>query len=428
MSELLAGVRVIESAMLFNGDTVGAHLGDLGADVIKVERPQGGDYLRHFLGQITPGHSPAHVQINRNKRSVAIDLRTSAGEDVFWRLLATADVFVDGNAADACAKLGIGFEDQRQHKPDIVYCQYSGYGAAGPYAPVPTHGQMMDALAGAFPMEMGNDGFLHPGRHAGPMSGMNSGGEGTAAGAIHAAFHVASALVRRDRTGEGCFIDVSGTEGVIAQAWISATYTLNERRIADRRSMPAVDQGRMSGAKYQYYQCRDGKNVLFCCIEPKFWRNFCHAVGRDDLLETHGGNADGASGAGIDFGRGEEDLRHELQKVFSTRTLAEWMTLAAEHDIAMGPAYRSVLEAEDPHLQFRETFHEAVHPRAGPYTFVREAGQVAGQRYRIRWHAPLLGEHTREVLGEIGLSDDEIAALVDEQVVAVADNERSQYG
>ena len=162
-------------------------------------------------------------------------------------------------------------------------------------------------------MEMGDDGFLHPGRHAGPMSGMNSGGEGTAAGAVHAAFHVAAALVQRARTGEGCFIDVSGTEGVIAQAWIAATYTLNEHRIVDRSSMPADDEGRMTGAKYQYYQCADGKNVLFCCIEPKFWRNFCLAVGRADLLEAHRGGSGDDSGAGIDFGRGEDELRHELR-------------------------------------------------------------------------------------------------------------------
>ena len=203
MSDLLAGVRVIESAMLFNGDTVGAHLGDLGADVIKVEGPPVGDYLRHFLGQVAPGYSPAHIQINRNKRSIGLDLRSDAGREVFWRLLATADVFVDGNAADACEKLGIGYEAQRAHKPDIVYCQYSGYGATGPYSAIPTHGQMMDALAGAMPMAMGDDGFMHPAPHAGPLSGMNTGGEGTAAGAIHAAFHVAAALVQRSRTGAG---------------------------------------------------------------------------------------------------------------------------------------------------------------------------------------------------------------------------------
>ena len=264
MSDLLSGIRVLESAMLFNGDTVGAHLADLGADVIKVEGPPVGDYLRHFLGQIVPGYSPAHVQINRNKRSIAIDLRSDAGRDVFWKLLDTADVFVDGNAADACDKLGIGYAAQRARKPDIIYCQYSGYGATGPYSSIPTHGQMMDALAGALPRRMGEDGFLYPAEHPGPMSGMSSGGEGTAAGAIHAAFHVAAALVQRDRAGEGAHIDISGTEGVISQAWIAATYALNEHRIVDRSSLPATGG---TGAMYQFYECADGRNLLFCRSE-----------------------------------------------------------------------------------------------------------------------------------------------------------------
>ena len=409
MSELLAGVRVLESAMLFNGDTVGAHLGDLGADVIKVEAPPVGDYLRHFLGQITPGNSPAHIQINRNKRSVAVDLRTDGGREVFWRLHATADVFVDGNAADACERLGIGYEAQRARKPDIVYCQYTGYGATGPYATIPTHGQMMDALAGACPMTTGADGFLHPAPPAdAPMRGTDTGGEGTAAGAIHAAFHVAAALVQRARTGEGAYIDVSGFEGVLAQAWISATYSLNQHRITDRSTLPASDGGEMTGALYQFYECADGRNLLFCCIEPKFWKNFCNAIDRPDLLA--GNRASG--GSQVDFGAGQDELRRELQSLFATRPLAEWVAVAAAHDIAMGPAYRSVLEAaDDPHYASRGVFLTATHPEAGAYTFVKEAGAVAGQPYRIRHHAPTLGANSREILEELGFASAEIDDL-----------------
>lgn len=132
VSELLAGIRVIESAVLFNGDTLGGHLGDLGADVIKVESPTGGDYLRHMLGQVTPGRSPAHLQVNRGKRSFALDLRSDEGRKAFWDLHATADVFIDGTAGDALDRLGIGYPAQRQRKPDIVYCQYSGYGSTVP--------------------------------------------------------------------------------------------------------------------------------------------------------------------------------------------------------------------------------------------------------------------------------------------------------
>ena len=111
MLKQLEGIRVLESATLFNGDHVGTLLGDLGAEVIKIESPFQGDYLRDFLGQITPHHSPAHVQVNKNKRSVTLDLRTAAGKEIFWRLLATADGFLDGNAGDALDRLGVGYAE-----------------------------------------------------------------------------------------------------------------------------------------------------------------------------------------------------------------------------------------------------------------------------------------------------------------------------
>jgi crotonobetainyl-CoA:carnitine CoA-transferase CaiB-like acyl-CoA transferase len=415
MSQLLAGVRVIESAQLFNGDSLGMFLGDLGADVIKVESPFLGDYLRDFLGQITPHHSPAHMQVNKNKRSVTLDLRQDAGRDVFWRLLDTADVFIDGNASDAADKLGIGYEAQRRRKADIVYCQYTGYGSNGPYARIPTHGQMMNALAAATPVRMGADGLMHPIHPApGRMGSMLMGGDGTAAGAAHAAMHVAAALVQRYRTGEGCFIDVAGHDGVIAQAWIAATYALNIDRLTDRSTLPAEqDEGGSTSAKYQWYETRDGKVVLFCCIEPKFWGNFCRAIGRDDLLGSHD------AGKPVDFGGGEVALRRELQRIFHLRDQAEWVALAAEHDIAMGPAPVTLVEAkDDPHLRTRNIIVEGEHPHAGPYTYIGEAGIVSGQPYEVRHPAPLLGEHTRAVLGgELGLTDDELDRLAAAKVI-----------
>ena len=313
MSDLLSGIRVLESAALYNGDTVGMLLGDLGADVIKIESPFRGDYLRDFLGQVTPHHSPAHLQVNKNKRSVTLDLRQDEGREIFWKLFETADVFVDGNAADACAKLGIGYEAQRARNPAIVYCQYTGFGSEGPYHSIPTHGQMMNVIVAATPTEMGDDGFLHEVPGPGLLGNMRSGGEGTAAGAIHAAFHVAAALVQRERTGAGCFIDVAGHDGVVVNGWIAATYLLNAHRITDPVGMPARADGQSTGAKYQFYETRDGSVVLFCAIEPKFWVNFCRAVGREDLV------GDVGSPVPVDFAADETDLRRELQAIFHTR-------------------------------------------------------------------------------------------------------------
>jgi crotonobetainyl-CoA:carnitine CoA-transferase CaiB-like acyl-CoA transferase len=415
VSQLLEGIRVLESAQLFNGDTLGMILGDLGADVIKVESPFLGDYLRDFLGQITPHHSPAHIQVNKNKRSITLDLRQDEGRELFWKLFDTADVFIDGNMADAAEKLGIGYKDQRARKPDIVYCQYTGYGSDGPYARIPTHGQMMNALAAATPMEMGDDGLLHP-MHPPPgrMGNMHMGGDGTAAGAVHAALHVAAALVHRERTGEGCMIDVAGHDGVIAQAWIGATYALNFDRITDPSSLPAERGAEGStSAKYQWYETRDKKVMLFCCIEPKFWRNFCRAIGRSDLTDSHDERHP------VDFAGGEIELRRELQEIFHQRDQVEWVELAAEHDIAMGPAPVTLLEAtEDPHLQTRDIFVEGRHPHAGPFTYIGEAAKVHGQAYEVRYPAPRLGEHTMEILqGELGLTDAELDRLTEQKVI-----------
>ena len=408
----LDGIRVLESATLFNGDHVGTLLGDLGADVIKVESPFQGDYLRDFLGQITPHHSPAHVQVNKNKRSVTLDLRKDEGKEIFWRLLETADVFLDGNAGDALDRLGVGYAEQRKRKPDIVFCQVSGFGHGGPYGNVPTHGQMMNALAAATPMEVGEDGFTRASAKPTAMGGMISAGEGTANAGIYGAFHIVAGLVRKMRTGQGCFIDVAGSDACVSSAWINATYELNDHRLVDRRSLPAVGQSQQSSAKYQFYETADHKFILFCAIEHKFWENFCKAVQRPDLA------ARSNTTSPVDFAAGEVELRRELQEIFRSRPSHEWMTIAAEHDIAIGPAPVEVAEVrQDPHMQQREVFYDGEHPHAGPFTYIGQPALIKGQHYEVWRPAPLLGEHTRDILGEVGLTPDQLDGLASQNVI-----------
>jgi crotonobetainyl-CoA:carnitine CoA-transferase CaiB-like acyl-CoA transferase len=368
--------------------------------------------LRDFMGQITAHNSPAHLQVNRNKRSVAVDVRTDAGRDAFWRLLESADVFVDGNAAGAMDRLGIGYDAQRQRNPAIIYASVTGFGLLGPYSKIPTHGMLMTALAGANPVARGEDGFMHPIPPSG-LGGAEMGGEATAAAAVHAALRVAAALFARERKGKGCHIDVAGSDAVIAQALAAVIYKLNDARLTERDSLPTIDGGVWKGAKYQFYETRDGRMVILAAIEHKFWANFCTAIDRPDLISSSVSSA-----GGVDFGGDETVLRDALIAEFAARDQREWIELAERHRFPLGPAPTTLAEmAADPHIRARSIIVEADHPDAGPFTYVGSAAVIDGQPFRVRGPAPALGQHTTQVLSEIGYSGNELELLRSQKVI-----------
>ncbi|BBZ79772.1 CoA transferase [Mycolicibacterium anyangense] len=394
MPNLLDGVRVVESAVLLNGDTVGMLLGDLGADVIKVESPPVGDYLRYFLGQIVPGVSVPHAQVNRNKRSVLLNLSDDSDRETFWRLIDTADIFVDGNRPGVCEKLGVGPDAMRARKPSLVYVQHTGFGAVGPYANIPTHGMLMNALVGAHAVRRGEDGLLERGSFE--QDGANMGGEATSVGALHAALHAVAALYRARQTGLGAYIDVAGSDATAMTAWIALALQRNDHRITDRSGMATRSDGEMKGSRYQFYETADGRIALFGCIEQRFWDKWAAAAGREDLV---GRQADTSNGS-VDWGDDVE--RHLVAEVIATKTLDEWLALAAEHGFALGAAHQSIEEvAADPHIAGRNVFVEGEHPVAGPISYVGSAAIVDGEPFVVRRHAPAPGEHTEEVLAEL---------------------------
>lgn len=368
---LLDGVRVIESAALVSGAATGMLLGDLGADVVKVENPRG-DLLRHSLGQIVPGFSPAHLQLNRNKRSVTADLRSDEGRAMLSALLTSADVLIDGNAVGTLSRLGFGAEQLRTLNPRLVYCSVSGYGSGGPYGSLPTHGLMMSALVGAVSAVPGEQ----------PTSGR---GEGPLAAANSAALHIVSALYRRSVTGLGSHIDVSGADALLLQTMLVSAYELNRDRIGDAGSLPLPENGFL-GPRYRLYDTADGYGIAFTALEEKFWRAFCAAVARPDLLH----------------GTDDDTLAGDLGRLFASRNLDEWMDLALEHRLPLGPAYHAMGDvAADRHIEARAIVRRTEHPVAGPFTCVGTPALVDGQEFSIRRHAPALGEHTAEVLAEL---------------------------
>ncbi|HKE76586.1 MAG TPA: CoA transferase [Acidimicrobiales bacterium] len=400
MSGLLRGVRVVETGVLMTVDYLGRLLGDEGADVVKVESPQQGDYLRNIMTRFARDWSAFHLVLNRNKRSVAVDARTPGGREVMARLIAGADAFITGNVGATNEKLGLDYEAVRRIKPDIVYCQATGYGASGPYAEVPTHGQMMDDLGGAAPALEVRDGVtrIAPGGDRGlPL--------GVVLGPMFAALGVAAGLARAARTGEGCYLDVSCADAVLASQWIGALPALNPEKVD-----PGGPVGGGESAKYQRYETKDGRFLLFCAIEPKFWDHFCRAVERDDLLREH------RRDLVVDFAAGDDALRRELQAIFRSRTLAEWMAVAVEHDIAMGPSLRFADVQDDPHLAARGMIVVEEHPAVGSFATLGNPVLTAGEPFEIR-SAPAHGEHTADVLAGLGYDDGQREQLRREGVI-----------
>jgi crotonobetainyl-CoA:carnitine CoA-transferase CaiB-like acyl-CoA transferase len=413
MIELLRNVRVLECTVLPTGDQAGRLLGDLGAQSIKVEQPGIGDYIRDLGDMMAPRHSTTHMLINRHKRSITLNLRSDAGREVFYKILPTIDIFVDGFAGDACERLGVGYEAQRKVKPDIIYCQTNGFGTRGPYGQIPVHGYMMGATAGSTQLKVREDGLV---QEAVEPSELNFPGyvDGPLMGGLFGAFTAVAALNYRNETGKGCYIDSSGTDATLAVQSLDASCLWNRAR-TDRgiNLPPTVGQDPTERPKYAFYVTKDDKFVLLAAIEHKFWDNFCDVIERPDLREMK------YLDSPVDFRNqgGDKNLAHILRPIMASRTLAEWMDIATKYDIPLSPANSVEDTLADPHLRAREIIHESVHPVAGPFTTVGWPAPVDGQPFDVERHAPTLGEHTDEILAEVGYSADDIHALRERGIV-----------
>ena len=246
---------------------------------------------------------------------------------------------------------------------------------------------MMNAAAAAVTVGIDSDGFVRHHANDELMYGTSGGGDGTTAAAVHAALRTVAALVRRDRTGEGAFLDAAGADAVIAQGWIGAVYGWNESRITDRTGLRPAGTPAFSSAKYQYYATSDDRFVLFCAIEPKFWQRFC-AAGRSARS--------GGDGAGdeqpVDFAHGDDELRHALQRIFETRPQHEWLELAIDQRPAdracpsrrRRPARRRASAGPHDHRRGRASRGRALHVRG-----------IAGDRRRRAVHRAATGPGAR---------------------------------
>jgi alpha-methylacyl-CoA racemase len=399
MSELpLSDVRVLDLTRLLPGGFCSLLLADFGADVVKVEDTGMGDYIRWappYYGddskQELGTRSALYLSLNRGKRSIRIDLKSDAGREAFLRLVREYDVVLESFRPGVLDRLGVGYERLREENPRIVYCAITGYGQTGPNTQRAGHDTNYLALNGLLGLTGAADG--PPVQSAGQVADLGGGG-------LMAAFGVMAALRERERSGEGQLVDVSMTDGSLAWlAMVAASY------LADGQ-VPSRGTGTLNGgiACYLPYQCADGW-VSCGALEPKFWKAWCEGVGRPELVE-HQFVPPGSPGW------------REVAEVFLTRTKDEWREFNDEHDCCIEPILDLDEALESELIRQREMVIELEQPEIGTVRLLGVPIKLSRTPGEPTRPAPALGEHTREVLGEAGIGEEEIASLIESGAAA----------
>lgn len=391
MSGPLDGIRVIDVTTIFLGPYATQMLGDMGADVIKVE-PRQGDSTRYLGAARHRGMGGAFLNLNRNKRSLALDLKRDGGKRALRRLIATADVLIHNMRPRAMARLGFGYDEVAALKPDIVYCAAHGYAADGPYGARPAYDDALQAesgLADLFRASAGEPLFV-PTIVVDKMVG------------VFAAQAVALALVHRARTGEGQAVEVPMFETLVSFLMVEHLY--------DRAFVPPLGPAgytRVTTPLRRPYRTRDG-HVCILPYSDSQWHDFFAIAGRPEMKDDP---------RFADFTTRNEHvdtLYGFIAAVAPERTTEEWLALCAEAEIPAAPVNALNDLFDDPHLKATDFFRPLAHPSEGDTVIASPPIAMSRTPGSIRRPAPALGEHGAEVLREIGYGAADIDALAAE--------------
>ena len=378
MTEVLKGVRVVELGTMITAPLAGMMLADLGADVIKVERPDGGDPFRSFRGGL---YSPHFIAFNRNKRSVTLDLQTETGKASLRALLREADVLLDNYRSGVMDRLGFSAETIRTEYPRLIWCSITGFGPAGPYADRPAYDAVAGALSGLASIT------LDPEKPAasGPTIADNVTG-------MYAAYGILGALYEREKTGGGRRIEANMLEASIA--FIPDAFSNFTRMQIDNQP-----RTRVASSQSYAFRCADGKLLALHLSSPqKFWESLLDVIERPDLKDD------------VRFATRDArvhnyaTLEKELAKIIGRQDRLHWVTKLERADVPFAPVQTIADVLKDPQIRHLETFYEQVHPTEGPLTLIRRPILIDGQRDVRSLPPPTLGEHTSQVLTELSSS------------------------
>ena len=394
---VLDGITVLELARVAPAELPGMMFADMGADVLKIETPE--------EEPPTPDarRRAAFAYVNRNKRSLALNLKAPEGQALFKKLAATADVIVEGFRPGVMKRLGADYETVRALNPRIVYCSLSGFGQNGPYRDYPAHDMNYLSLAGVLTL------IGEPGRK--PVIPLNLVAD-YAGASLHGALGVMFALFARERTGKGQHVDVSYLDTTVALL----AATPNMRFFFSDGMAPKRGEGFLGGSYpyYAIYETKDGKLLTIGCTEPWLWENFCKAINRPDFAAFARKPDQFVRAANA----GEVGVREEIESIIRTRTRDEWWDYLVKADVCVGKVYEPEEMVKDPQVQARDMVVELRHPTLGTITEFGVPIKLSETPGSVRLAAPASGEHTDEVLRGLGLSAEEIRALRASRVVA----------
>jgi len=385
MVEALEGIKILDLSRLLPGPYCSMLLADLGAEVLKIEEPSQGDTMR-LREPFLKKESMQYLVLNRNKRSLTLNLKQPEGKEIFCKLASNHDVILETFRPGVVHRLGIDYETIRRINPRIVYCSLTGYGQDGPYRDVPGHDINYLSISGALSMT---------GEKGGPPMtlGLPIADVG---GGLFAAFAILAAIVAMKRTGRGQYVDVAILDGLVSFLSLYAgSYFATGKP-------PLRGEFRQSCLYpfYNIYQAKDDQYLTLGCSEKHFWANLCRAFNREDLTEHQ-----------FDEGEKREETFKFLREKFRTKNRDEWIKILREADVCCAPVHDVGEVFSDPQVLYRQMVQEVEHPLEG---WIKQLGmpcKFSETPGRIKSAPPLLGEQTTQVLQGLGYSESQIDVL-----------------
>jgi crotonobetainyl-CoA:carnitine CoA-transferase CaiB-like acyl-CoA transferase len=373
----LEDIRILDSAHQYPGPYCSMLLGDLGADIIKIERPGVGD----------PARFAAHFfrSLNRNKKSMTLNLKAPAAREILYRLVEQYDVFTEGFRPGVASRLGIDYEALHKINPRLVYCSISGYGQEGPYRDLPGHDLNYQAMAGMLECFKDRDGnYVPPGVAIGDLSS-----------GMFAALGIMAALMGREKTGIGQYVDVSMSDGLLS--WMSTL-------IGSASEMIHVG----GDAGYGIFKAGDDRYfTIGIAHEDWFWDRLCEAVGLEEYRSLNG----------LERRQRRDELVGKLQEVFSKLPRKEWVKILTKADVPVFPVHSIEEVPEDPHVRHRQMIQELTLNSNETIKQVSFPIRLSEMPRRIRMPPPELGEHTNEILMDLGYTQSDVETFREEGVI-----------